>query len=111
MTDLLLALLVTIFASPAAAQPIPLSPGTTVITPPKPVAVIEFIAEAGIERWEVKLSGEKATASGETAYLRISGSGCTFMGEIYKGMITPLYDTMTFKTASGRECKVMAIER
>ena len=78
---------------------------------PKPVAVIEFLAETGVERWEVKLSSEKVTASGESAYLRISGSGCTFTGEIYKGMITPLYDNMTFKTASGKECKVMAIER
>jgi hypothetical protein len=26
-------------------------------------------------------------------------------------MITPLYENMTFKTASGRECKVLAIEK
>jgi hypothetical protein len=73
------------------------------------MAAIEFIEEAGIERWRVKLSGEKL--SSDSAFVRISGSTCTHMGEIYKGMITPLYENMTFKTASGRECKVLAIEK
>jgi hypothetical protein len=73
------------------------------------MATIEFIEEAGIERWRVKLSGE--TLSSDSAFLRISGSTCTHMGEIYKGMITPLYENMIFKTASGRECKVLAIEK
>jgi len=31
--------------------------------------------------------------------------------EIYKGLITPLYDDMTFKTKNGRTCSVQAIER
>ena len=66
------------------------------VNPPKPMGSIEFLDEAGVERWRVRLSGEDA-------YLRISGSTCTFMGEVYKGMITPLYDNVTFKTASGKE--------
>lgn len=104
MWGFLLALVVLLSVSPAAAQIY-----GPVIEPPKPMAAIEFIEEAGIERWRVKLSGEKL--SSDSAFLRISGSACTHMGEIYKGMITPLYENMTFKTATGRECKVLAIER
>ena len=92
----------------AAAQ-MPVGPGPTYINPPRPMASIEFVQEAGVERWQVKLTGGKYT--GEMAYLRISGSGCTFMDEVYKGMITPLYDDMTFKTKGGRTCMVQAIER
>jgi hypothetical protein len=69
----------------------------------------EAVQEAGVERWEVKLTGEQW--AGETAYLRISGQGCTYMEEVYKGMITPLYEDMTFKTKNGRICTVQAIER
>jgi hypothetical protein len=47
----------------------------------------------------------------EDVHLRISGSSCTMMGEIYQGMITPLYDDMSFKTKNGRTCTVQAIER
>ncbi len=104
MWGFLLALVVFLSVSPTAAQIY-----GPVIEPPKPMAAIEFIEEAGIERWRVKLSGEKQ--SSDSAFLRISGSTCTHMGEIYKGMVTPLYENMTFKTASGRECKVLAIER
>jgi hypothetical protein len=35
----------------------------------------------------------------------------TQMGEIYQGMITPLYEDMTFKTKNGRTCTVQTIER
>ncbi len=104
MWGFLLALAVVMAVSQAAAQVY-----GPIIEPPKPMAAIEFIEEAGVERWRVKLSGEKL--SSDSAFLRISGSTCTHMGEIYKGMVTPLYENMTFKTASGRECKVLAIER
>jgi hypothetical protein len=105
MRRLVLALVVLTAASPAAAQ----YRRPTYIEPPRSMAAIEFIQEAGIERWEVKLSG--GPLSSNKAYLRISGPSCTHMGEIRKGMITPLYDNMTFRTSSGRECKVLAIER
>jgi hypothetical protein len=104
MWGFLLALVVVIAVTPAAAQVY-----GPIIEPPKPMAAIEFIEEAGVERWRVRLSGEKL--SSDSAFLRISGSSCTYIGEIYKGMVTPLYANMTFKTASGRECKVLAIER
>ena len=88
-----------------AAQ-IPIGPGTT-ITPPAPMAAIEFVQESGVERWQVKLTrGGKV----EDVHLRISGSSCSHMGEIYEGMITPLYEDMTFKTKNGRTCTVQAIE-
>ena len=89
-----------------AAQ-IPIGPSVT-ITPPQPMAAIEFVQESGIERWKVKLTRGGVA---EDAYLRISGSSCTHMGEIYQGMLTPLYDDMTFKTKNGRTCTVQAIER
>ncbi|HEX7512097.1 MAG TPA: hypothetical protein VF464_01895 [Candidatus Methylomirabilis sp.] len=108
MRGVLVALMIAIVVSPAAAQII-INPGPTIIEPPKPIMAIEFVQEAGIERWEVKLTGEQW--AGETAYLRISGQGCTYMDEVYKGMITPLYDDMTFKTKNGRICTVQAIER
>ena len=108
MRAVLVALLIALAASPAAAQII-INPGPTVIQPPKPIMVIEFVREAGIERWEVKLTGGRW--AGETVYLRISGQGCTYMDEVYKGMITPLYEDMTFKTKSGRICTVQAFER
>lgn len=108
MRAVLVALMVAIAASPAAGQII-INPGPTIIQPPKPIMAIEFVREAGIERWEVKLTGGRWT--GETAYLRISDQGCTYMDEVYKGMITPLYDDMTFKTKHGRICTVQAIER
>ena len=91
----------------AVAQ-IPIRPGVA-ITPPQPMAAIEFVQEAGVERWQVKLTRAGST---EDVYLRISGpSACTFMDEVYRGMITPLYDDMTFRTKSGRTCTVQAIER
>jgi hypothetical protein len=108
MRGVLVALMIAIVVSPAAAQII-INPGPTFIEPPKPIMAIEFVQEAGIERWEVKLTGEQW--AGETAYLRISGQGCTYMDEVYKGMITPLYEDMTFKTKSGRICTVQAFER
>ncbi len=81
---------------------------TCCITPPHPMAAIEFVQESGVERWQVKLTRAGAT---EEVHLRISGSGCTQMEEIYRGMITPLYEDMTFKTKSGKTCTVQAIER
>lgn len=88
-----------------AAQ-IPIGSGTT-ITPPAPMAAIEFVKDSGVERWQVKLTrGGKV----EDVHLRISGSSCSHMGEIYEGMITPLYEDMTFKTKNGRTCTVQAIE-
>ncbi len=102
------ALFVAVAVSQVVAQ-IPVGPGTTVIAPPKPMMGLEFIQEVGIERWEVRLTGSQHT--GETAYLRFSGQGCTYAGEIYQGLITPLYDDMTFKTKNGRICTVRAIER
>ena len=89
-----------------AAQ-IPIGPSVT-ITPPQPMGAIEFVQEAGVERWQVKLTRAGST---QDAYLRISGASCTHMGEIYQGMITPLYEDMTFKTKNGRTCTVQAIER
>jgi len=89
-----------------AAQ-IPIGPSVTT-TPAAPMSAIEFVQESGIERWKVKLTRGGVA---EDAYLRISGSSCTQMGEIYQGMITPLYDDMTFKTKNGRTCTVQAIER
>ena len=108
MRGILVALMIAIAASPAVAQII-INPGPIIIQPPKPIMAIEFVQEAGVERWEVKLTGERWTD--ETAYLRISGQGCTYMEEIYKGLITPLYDDMTFKTKNGRTRTVQAIER
>jgi len=108
MRSILVALMIAISASPAAAQ-IVVNPSTTIIVPPKPMATIEFVQESGVERWEVKLTGQRWT--GEKTYLRISGQGCTYMDEVYKGLITPLYDDMTFKTKNGRICTVQAIER
>ena len=90
-----------------AGTQIPIGPSVT-ITPPQPMASIEFVQEAGVERWQVKLI---RGGSIEDAYLRISGSSCTHMGEIYQGMLTPLYDDMTSKTKNGRTCTVQAIER
>jgi hypothetical protein len=102
------ALFILLAVTQAVAQ-IPAGPGTTVITPPKPMLSLEFVQEVGIERWEVRLSGGQY--AGDTAYLRFHGSGCTYADEVYKGLITPLYDNMTFKTKGGRECTVQAIER
>ena len=88
-----------------AAQ-IPLGSGSTIV-PPAPMAAIEFVKDSGVERWQVKLTrGGKV----EDVHLRISGSSCSHMGEIYEGMITPLYEDMTFKTKNGRTCTVQAIE-
>ncbi len=83
-----------------AAQP----RGPIYIERPRPMGTIEFIEESGVDRWHVKLDGKDA-------YLRIRGTGCSFMGEIYKGMVTPLYDNMTLVTSGGKQCTVTAIER
>jgi hypothetical protein len=72
------------------------------------IAKPEAVGESGVERWQVKLTRAGST---EDVHLRISGSGCTQMDEIYRGMITPLYEDMTFKTKSGKTCTVQAIER
>ena len=90
-----------------AGTPIPLGPSVT-ITPPSPMATIEFVKESGVERWEVKLT---RGGSIEAVHLRISGPSCSHMDEIYQGMMTPLYEDMTFKTKNGRTCTVQAIER
>jgi len=108
MRSMLTLVAITLTASLAAAQ-LPVGPGVTYITPARPMAAIEFVQEAGVERWQVTLTGGKY--AGETAYLRITGNSCTHMDEVYKGMITPLYDDMTFKTKNGRTCMVTAIER
>jgi hypothetical protein len=108
MRMILGALLVAMAISPAAGQ-MPIGPGPTIIVPQKPMATIEFVQEAGVERWEVKLTG--GSWSGETVYLRISGSACTEMDEVYKGLIAPLYTDMTFRTRKGKICTVRAIER
>jgi len=102
------ALFLVIVVAQAVAQG-PIGPGPTVITPPKPMMGLEFVQEVGIQRWEVRLTGGQH--AGDTAYLRFQGQGCTYMGEIYQGLITPLYDDMTFKTKNGRVCAVQAIER
>lgn len=107
MWMLVIVVVAVLAAVPASAQ-VPLGPADqrpiTVITPPKPMGIIEFIDEAGIERWRIKYSGEDA-------FLRFSGTGCTWLGEVYRGMVTPLYDNLTFRTANGKECKVLALER
>jgi len=108
MRSMLTLVALVLAASQAGAQ-IPVGPGVTYIAPPRPMATIEFVQEAGIERWQVTLTG--GTYTGDTAYLRITGNSCTHMDEVYKGMITPLYDDMTFKTKNGRTCTVTAIER
>lgn len=108
MRSMLTLVAITLTASLAAAQ-VPVGPGVTYITPPRPMASIEFVQEAGVERWEVTLTGGRY--SGEKVYLRITGNSCTHMDEVHKGMITPLYDDMTFKTKNGRTCTVTAIER
>ncbi len=106
MRILLILVVLTLNFSLAAAQ-VPVGPSYT-ITPPRPMAAIEFVGESGVERWQVKLTRSGTT---EEVHLRISGSGCTQMDEIYQGMITPLYEDMTFKTRSGKTCTVQAIER
>ena len=106
MRNMLILVVLALNFSLAAAQ-VPIGPGVT-ITPPRPMAAIEFVQEAGVERWQVKLT---RGTSVENAYLRISGISCTYMDEIYQGMITPLYEDMTFKTKSGKTCTVRAIER
>jgi hypothetical protein len=108
MRSVLTLIAIVLTASPATAQ-FPVGPGGTYIAPPRPMTTIEFVQEAGIERWQVRLTGGQY--SGDTAYLRITGNSCTHMDEVYKGMITPLYDDMTFKTKNGRTCTVTAIER
>ncbi len=102
------ALFLVLSVAQAVAQA-PVGPGTTVIAPPKPMMGLEFVQEVGIERWEVRLTGGQH--AGDTAYIRFHGQGCTYAGEIYSGLITPLYDDMTFKTKNGRNCTVQAIER
>ncbi|HTX52609.1 MAG TPA: hypothetical protein VMD08_04325 [Candidatus Baltobacteraceae bacterium] len=92
-------------AAPAAAQILPSCPPC----PPRPLATIEFFQESGVERWEVALKG--GPWNDERLYVRIAGSGCTTMGEMYKGMITLLYEDMTFRTVHGKTCTVTAIER
>ena len=106
MRSMLILVVLALNFSLAAAQ-VPFRQGVT-ITPPQPMAAIEFVQESGVERWEVKLN---RGGSIENAYLRISGPSCTHMDEIYRGMITPLYEDMTFKTKSGKTCTVQAIER
>ena len=101
MRRIIIVAFVLVAAAPASGQVYAPPP---YIQPPKPMGIIEFLDEVGVERWKVKLSGEET-------YLRFTGSGCTMIGEVYRGMITPLYDNMTFKTTNGRECRVMAIER
>jgi len=108
MRSLLLLVGLVLPLSLAAAQ-VPVGPGTTVIHPPRPMATVEFVQEAGVERWQVTLTGGNFAV--DKAYLRISGLSCTQLEEVYRGMITPLYDDMTFKTKSGRTCTVQAIER
>jgi hypothetical protein len=108
MRSILTLIAIVLAASLATAQ-IPSGPGATYVTPPRPMATIEFVQEAGIERWQVRLTGGQHAA--DTAYLRITGNSCTHMDEVYKGMITPLYEDMTFKTKTGRTCTVTAIER
>ena len=49
MRGVLVALMIAIVVSPAAAQII-INPGPTIIEPPKPIMAIEFVQEAGIER-------------------------------------------------------------
>ncbi len=78
--------------------------GPTYIGRPRPIGTIEFIEASGVDRWRVKLDGQDA-------YLRIRGTGCSFMGEIYKGMVTPLYDDITLVTSGGKQCTITAIER
>ncbi len=82
--------------------------GPSVVIPPHPIATIEFVRESGVERWEVLLRGGKWNEA--RVNIRITGSGCTQMGEIYPGLITPLYEGMDFKTANGKTCLVRAIE-
>ncbi len=108
MRTIAVALFILIAVTQAVAQ-IPIGPGTTVIAPPKPIMGLEFVQEVGIERWEVRLTGGQQ--AGATAYLRFHGTGCTYADEVYKGLITPLYEDMTFKTKSGRICTVQTIER
>ncbi len=76
---------------------------------PVPVGMIEFVRESGVERWEVVLTGGRWT--NERVNIRITGTGCTDMGEIYTGLIAPVYDGMDFRTANGRSCTIRAIER
>ena len=93
-------------ASRVGAQvPGPHSDGST----PVPVGMIEFVRESGVERWEVVLTGGRWT--NERVNIRITGTGCTDMGEIYTGLIAPVYDGMDFRTANGRSCTIRAIER
>jgi hypothetical protein len=100
--------IVTLLAfSVSRAAQIPIGPSTT-ITPPAPMAAIEFVKDSGVERWQVKLT---RGGNVEDVHVRISGASCSHMGEIYQGMITPLYEDMTFKTKNGRTCTVQAIER
>ena len=106
MRTMLILVVLALNFSLAAAQ-VPIGPGVT-ITPPRPMAAIEFVGESGVERWQVKLIRAGST---EYVHLRISGSSCTQMDEIYRGMISPLYEDMTFKTKSGKTCTVQAIER
>ncbi|MFB3818643.1 MAG: hypothetical protein ACE147_13355 [Candidatus Methylomirabilales bacterium] len=107
MRGLCLLAMIALAAPAAAAQPV--GPGVTVATPPRPMATIEFVQEAGIERWQVQLTGSNFSVG--KAFLRFSGLSCTHMDEVYRGMITPLYDDMTFKTRNGKICTVQAIER
>jgi hypothetical protein len=101
----LVVVLVGFFLASSAVAQAPVCPPC----PPRPLATIEFFQESGVERWEVTLSG--GPWGTERLYLRITGNGCTAMGEMYKGMITLLYEDMTFRTVHGKICTVAAIER
>lgn len=100
-------------APPIQKVPVPWPPDDRRIivipAPPRAIGSIEFLEEAGIERYRVNLAG--GTISGKDLHLRFTGIACTHMGEITPGMITPLYENMTFLTSSGKECKITAIER
>ena len=87
MRNVLAALMIAIAALPAAAQ-IVINPNTTIIVPPKPMATIEFVQESGVERWEVKLTGQRSaipqrTRRGRRSVRVLRGVGCVRrVGEI-----------------------------
>ena len=93
----------TILVLLAVLAPAPERP-QVIIPPRQAVGTIEFLDASGVDRWRVRLSGD-------TVNIRFTGPGCSFLDAVYKGLITPLYDDMTFRAANGRQCQIAAIER
>ena len=74
-----------------------------------PIGTVQFLQESGVERWHVRIA-RKGAKEVKEVHVRISGSGCTFIGEIPEGYVTVLFDNLSFRTTGGRSCQSTATE-